>query len=137
MPITEEQSRTLLAKYGVYVTEVCDKCGKILGHVRFTRYGEPGAWCCRECRDGVAVAERHRATRKGGRLQKHQTDRERRIAEGQQARSEWRSGGRPEHGLPDQRNGRPAIAEELIVKIVPGTAAAAGGSPVVTQFSDH
>ena len=80
MRITEEQSRLLLAKHGVYVTEVCDKCGKILGHVRFTRYGEPGAWCCRECRDGVAAAERHRATRKGGRPRKHETDADRQKA---------------------------------------------------------
>lgn len=31
MRLTELKSRELLEKYGVYVTEVCDKCGKILG----------------------------------------------------------------------------------------------------------
>ncbi len=60
MRLIEPQSRELLAKHGAYVTEVCDKCGKILGHVRFTSYGEPGAWCSRECRDGVEEAERYR-----------------------------------------------------------------------------
>jgi hypothetical protein len=28
--LTEEQSRALLERYGAFVTEVCDKCGKIL-----------------------------------------------------------------------------------------------------------
>lgn len=31
MRLTEAQSRALLAKHGVYVTEACDQCGKILG----------------------------------------------------------------------------------------------------------
>ena len=84
MRITEEQSRLLLAKHGVYVTEVCDQCGKILGHVRFTRYGEPGAWCSRLCRDGSVAAERHKTTRKGGRPRKYETDRERRAVERRQ-----------------------------------------------------
>jgi len=52
--LTEAQSRELLQKHGVYVTEVCDKCGKALGPERhFTRFGEVGAWCSRECRDGA------------------------------------------------------------------------------------
>ena len=53
MRLTEAQSRELLRTHGVYVTEAGDKCGKILGHVRFTRYGEKGEWCSRLCRDGV------------------------------------------------------------------------------------
>jgi hypothetical protein len=85
MKLTEAQSRELLQKHGVDVTEACDKCGKALGPERhFTRFGEVGAWCSRECRDGAQVAERHTATRKGGRPQKYRTDRERRIAERQQ-----------------------------------------------------
>ena len=52
MRLSEEQTRALLAKHGVYVTEVCDKCGKILGPVRFTRYGQTGEWCSKRCRDG-------------------------------------------------------------------------------------
>jgi endogenous inhibitor of DNA gyrase (YacG/DUF329 family) len=39
---------------GLFVTECCDKCGKLLGPVRFTRRGDAGVWCSRECRDGVA-----------------------------------------------------------------------------------
>jgi hypothetical protein len=85
MLLTEARSRELLHKHGVYVTETCDKCGKVLGPERhFTRFGEVGAWCSRECRDGAQAAERHTATRKGGRPQKYRTDRERRIAERQQ-----------------------------------------------------
>ena len=52
MRLTESQSRELLAKYRAYVTEVCDKCGKILGPIRFTRCGQAGAWCSKSCRDG-------------------------------------------------------------------------------------
>ena len=62
MRLTEAQSRDLLAKHGVYVSEACDKCGKILGHVRFTHYNEPGEWCSYLCRDGTAEPVR----RKGG-----------------------------------------------------------------------
>jgi hypothetical protein len=39
---------------GLYVRECCDKCGKLLGPVRFTRRGDLGVWCSRQCRDGVA-----------------------------------------------------------------------------------
>jgi len=82
--LTEAQSRELLGKHGVYVSEVCNTCRKILGHVRLTRSSEPGEWCSRECRDGVQVAERERVSRKGGRPRKYRTDRERRIAERRQ-----------------------------------------------------
>jgi hypothetical protein len=52
MQLSEKQSYELLQKYGVYVTEACDKCAKILGAIRFTRHGEPGEWCSKNCRDG-------------------------------------------------------------------------------------
>jgi hypothetical protein len=52
MRLSEAQSRELLQKHDVYVTEACDKCGKVLGHVRFTRYGQTGEWCSKLCRDG-------------------------------------------------------------------------------------
>jgi endogenous inhibitor of DNA gyrase (YacG/DUF329 family) len=52
MQLTQVQSRDLLQKHGVYVTEACDKCGKILGPVRFTRAGQAGEWCSKRCRDG-------------------------------------------------------------------------------------
>ena len=38
---------------GVRVNEACDKCGQVLGWVRFTCKDEPGEWCSRQCRDGV------------------------------------------------------------------------------------
>jgi hypothetical protein len=70
MRLTEERSRALLGKHSAYVTEACDKCRKILGPIRFTREDQPGEWWSRLCRDGAAAAERHSATRKGGRLSK-------------------------------------------------------------------
>jgi hypothetical protein len=42
-----------LRVHGTYVTEACEKCGRLLGPVRFTRRGDAGAWCSRACRDGV------------------------------------------------------------------------------------
>jgi len=53
MRLTSEQSHALLEKHGCYATEACDKCGQILGPVRFTRRNDSGAWCSRECRDGA------------------------------------------------------------------------------------
>src|SRR5215470_14534705 len=52
MRLTTQQSYALLAKYGSYITELCDACGNGLGPIRFTRAGESGVWCSRECRDG-------------------------------------------------------------------------------------
>ena len=52
MKLTETQSREVLAKHGTYVMAACDKCGEILGPVRFTRYGQAGEWCSKRCRDG-------------------------------------------------------------------------------------
>jgi len=57
MLLTVMQSYELLAKYGCYVTEACDKCGQILGPVRYTRKNETGAWCSRQCRDGAEARE--------------------------------------------------------------------------------
>ena len=53
MKLSTEQSYQLLEKYGSYITELCDVCGRGLGPVRFTRRNESGAWCSRECRDGA------------------------------------------------------------------------------------
>ena len=53
MQLTDKQTRQLLHTHGVYVNEVCDGCGAILGPIRFTRQGDAGAWCSRACRDGV------------------------------------------------------------------------------------
>jgi hypothetical protein len=53
MRLTEAQSRELLQTHGMYVAEVRDQCGQILGHVRYTRRNEPGEWCSQVCRDGI------------------------------------------------------------------------------------
>jgi hypothetical protein len=47
------QLQTFLRERGVYATEACDCCGRILGAVRYTKAGESGAWCSRQCRDGA------------------------------------------------------------------------------------
>ena len=53
MRLSIQQSRELLERYGVFANSVCDRCGLILGPLRFTRRGEPGEWCSRKCRDGA------------------------------------------------------------------------------------
>src|SRR6267154_2892651 len=54
MRLTTELQARVLSEHGLFVTESCDRCGKLLGAVRFTRAGELGVWCSRKCRDGVA-----------------------------------------------------------------------------------
>ena len=71
--LTANQSYALLERFGCYVQDICDKCGQLLGPVRYTRRGELGEWCSRECRGDV---ERP-AIRKGGRPRKHKTNAER------------------------------------------------------------
>ena len=51
--IPAQQRIELLDRYGVYATSACDRCGKILGPVRFTKKDDPGEWCSRVCRGGV------------------------------------------------------------------------------------
>jgi hypothetical protein len=82
MLLTANQSRALLLRFGVYATETCDKCGQVLGPLRYTRQGESGVWCSRSCRgDGERVR-----TLKPGRPPKYKTDRERRAAKTEQQR---------------------------------------------------
>lgn len=50
-----------LRNRGIYVTNACDRCGKLLGSVRWTRKDEPGEWCSRECRDGKVEAQARQA----------------------------------------------------------------------------
>jgi hypothetical protein len=52
MRLTAKQGYALLDKYGSYITELCDACGKGIGPIRFTRRADSGVWCSRECRDG-------------------------------------------------------------------------------------
>ena len=58
MLLSIELRQQLQVDRGVYVTEACDKCGKLLGPVRFTRRDDSGVWCSRECRDGAEAAQR-------------------------------------------------------------------------------
>lgn len=55
MRLTPQRSYSLLEKHACFVSDACDKCGQILGLVRFTRSGERGVWCSGECRDGAGA----------------------------------------------------------------------------------
>jgi len=55
MMLRDELRRRLLEDRGIYVNEACDKCGQLLGAVRYTRKDGPSVWCSRECRDGVGA----------------------------------------------------------------------------------
>jgi hypothetical protein len=80
MRFATAQAYALLEKYGCYASEACDKCGQVLGPVRFTRKNEQSVWCSRECRgDGERP-------RKGGRPPKYKTRKERRAAKTRQQR---------------------------------------------------
>jgi hypothetical protein len=80
--LTTQEAYELLAKHGVYARDICDKCGAVLGAVRFTRKDESDVWCSRECRGDV-----HRAVPlKPGRPRKYENGGERRAAKTQQQR---------------------------------------------------
>jgi hypothetical protein len=51
--LTAEQQAKAFAVYGVCANEACDKCGKVLAEVRYTRKEMPETYCSRLCRDGV------------------------------------------------------------------------------------
>jgi hypothetical protein len=53
MNLSAELRQLLKVYTGCRVTEACNRCGRLLGPVRFTRAGDSGAWCSRICRDGV------------------------------------------------------------------------------------
>jgi hypothetical protein len=83
MKLTTQQSYELLAKHGVFAREICDKCGAVLGAVRFTRRNETGVWCSPECRgDGD-----RQATRKNGRPRKYRNGEESRASKTRQQRN--------------------------------------------------
>jgi hypothetical protein len=52
MKLTSQQSYALLEKFGAYIKEICDRCGRGIGPICYTRKGEPGVSCSWECRDG-------------------------------------------------------------------------------------
>lgn len=82
MKLTPEQQAQLREERGICADEACDKCGAILGCVRYTRRGERGEWCSELCRDGqAATADRaERRTRKGGRPPKYRDEAARKQA---------------------------------------------------------
>ncbi len=73
MKLMTQQAYELLAWHGSFITDICDKCGKGLGAVSYTRQAESGVWCSRECRGDQERA----AIRKGGRPRKHKTNAQR------------------------------------------------------------
>jgi hypothetical protein len=80
MLLAIQKSYELLANYGFFAREICDKCGIVLGAVRFTQYCESEVYCSRECRGNA-----HRsATLRPGRPRKYKTDHERRAAKTRQ-----------------------------------------------------
>ncbi len=80
MLLAIQKSYELLANFGFFAREICDKCGIVLGAVRFTRYGEPEVYCSRECRGDAQRSATHR----WGRPLKYKTERERRAAKTRQ-----------------------------------------------------
>ena len=52
MRLTTEQQARVFAKHGICVNEACDKCGKVLAEVRWTRKDMPETYCSQLCRDG-------------------------------------------------------------------------------------
>jgi hypothetical protein len=49
MLLAIQKSYELLANYGFFAREICDKCGIVLGAVRFTRHNASEVYCSREC----------------------------------------------------------------------------------------
>jgi hypothetical protein len=80
MLLAIQKSYELLANYGFFAREICDKCGIVLGAVRFTRHNESKVYCSRECRGDAQRSSTHRQ----GRPRKYKTDRERRAAKTRQ-----------------------------------------------------
>jgi hypothetical protein len=80
MLLAIQKSYELLANYGFFAREICDKCGIVLGAVRFTWRGESKVYCSRKCRGETHGSSTHRQ----GRPRKYKTDRERRAAKTRQ-----------------------------------------------------
>jgi hypothetical protein len=76
------QGYALLAKHGVFALSACDRCGAILGAVRYTRRGDAGEWCSAACRgDGE-----RQVVRRGGRPRKYRSAEDSRSAKTAQQR---------------------------------------------------
>lgn len=55
MMLSIELRERLKRERGICVHECCNRCGQLLGAVRYARFGQPGAWCNRQCRDGATA----------------------------------------------------------------------------------
>jgi hypothetical protein len=55
MRLTVELQVKAREKYGVCVNEACDRCGKLLAEVRWTRRDQPETYCSKMCRDNKPV----------------------------------------------------------------------------------
>jgi hypothetical protein len=53
MRLTAEQQARAFAAYGVCANQACDRCGKVLAEIHWTRRDMPETYCSRLCRDGV------------------------------------------------------------------------------------
>lgn len=97
MKLSDDQKQKLRDERGIIADEACDGCGKILGCVRWTRKGEPGEWCSRQCRDGIEHAANAQARierRRNGRPAKYPNERTRRAAQKSQnanRQRDWRA----------------------------------------------
>jgi len=80
MLLAIQKSYEHLAKYGCFAREICDKCGTVLGAVRYTRKDESGVWCSGECRGDVLRSVRL----KPGRPRKYKNADQRRAAKTRQ-----------------------------------------------------
>ena len=87
MIVSTAHAYDLLGRHGVFAREACDRCGQVLGAVRWARSGEPGVWCSRACRGD----REQPATHRGGRPRKHRTPEDCRAAKTAQQR-EYRNG---------------------------------------------
>jgi len=50
--LSNEWRELLKRERGICLAEVCDRCDRLLGPVRFTMEDGSGVWCSRECRNG-------------------------------------------------------------------------------------
>jgi len=63
MMLCEELRRRLLEDRGIYVKEACDKCGQLLGAVRFTRKDDPVCGACGNAEmESVRTCQAHAST---------------------------------------------------------------------------
>jgi hypothetical protein len=102
MTLTSTQGYALLAKHGVFALAVCDRCGQLLGAMRYTRRGEAGEWCSSACRgDGE-----RQVVRRGGRPRKYRSPEDSRSAKTAQQRgyrgvAVWK---KPPHSLAETKD---------------------------------